>query len=96
MGDMKHCGTKRIETERLILRPFELGDIKDMLDYWISYPNVQYEYAQERQIAFCEVFLWMKLQKLNIVLVSFFRNGYANEALDALISHTFQKNDFII
>lgn len=33
---MKHKGTKRIETENLILRKFELSDAKAMYENWAS------------------------------------------------------------
>ena len=38
---MKHWGTQRMETERLILRPFRQSDAADMLDLWIADPAVQ-------------------------------------------------------
>lgn len=37
---MKHLGTKRIETERLILRPFSMEDAGAMYDNWASDPEV--------------------------------------------------------
>lgn len=37
---MNHTGTKRLETERLILRKFELSDAQDMFDNWAANPNV--------------------------------------------------------
>ncbi|WP_040949153.1 GNAT family N-acetyltransferase [Gorillibacterium massiliense] len=43
---LAHCGTKRIETERLLLRPFEPHDAEDMLMYWISDPLVQSMYFE--------------------------------------------------
>lgn len=33
---MKHCGTKRLETERLILRKFVIEDAKAMFENWAS------------------------------------------------------------
>lgn len=33
---LKHCGTKVLETERLILRPFKEGDAGDMFCNWAS------------------------------------------------------------
>ena len=33
---MKHLGTKRIETERLILRKFTIEDAEDMFKNWAS------------------------------------------------------------
>lgn len=37
---MKHLGTKRIETERLILRPFTMEDERAMYENWASDPEV--------------------------------------------------------
>lgn len=37
---MKHKGTKMIETERLILRPFTMADVEDMFRNWASDPEV--------------------------------------------------------
>ena len=37
---MNRIGTKRIETERLILRRFEVSDAQDMFDNWASDPEV--------------------------------------------------------
>lgn len=37
---MKHLGTKRIETERLILRPFTMADVDKMYSNWASDPEV--------------------------------------------------------
>lgn len=39
-------GTQRIETERLVLRRFEMSDARDMLKYWISIPEVQENYGE--------------------------------------------------
>ena len=39
-----HCGTVEIETERLLLRRFQLTDAEDALRYWLSYPMVTYRY----------------------------------------------------
>ena len=39
MNPLNHSGTKRIETERLILRQFELSDCDDMYQ-WASNPEV--------------------------------------------------------
>ncbi|MBR3267744.1 MAG: GNAT family N-acetyltransferase [Oscillospiraceae bacterium] len=43
---MRHTGTKEIETERLILRPFAEADLQDMLQNWISDPEIQHEYGE--------------------------------------------------
>lgn len=37
---MNHQGTKRLETERLILRPFAMEDAQAMYDNWASDPEV--------------------------------------------------------
>ena len=37
---MNHIGTKDIETERLVLRPFTLEDVQPMFDNWASDPEV--------------------------------------------------------
>ena len=37
---MNHCGTKRIETERLILRRFVIDDAFAMYNNWASDPDV--------------------------------------------------------
>ena len=43
---MKHCGTQKIETKRLILRRFTMADVADLLELWIADPNVQREYGE--------------------------------------------------
>ena len=37
---MRHCGTKPIETERLLLRRFTLDDARAMYENWASDPDV--------------------------------------------------------
>ena len=37
---MNHTGTQRIETPRLILRPFRIEDAEDMFSNWASDPEV--------------------------------------------------------
>lgn len=37
---MTQTGTQRIETHRLVLRPFTVGDAQDMFDNWASDPEV--------------------------------------------------------
>ena len=37
---MKHCGTQRLETGRLILRRFELEDARPMFENWAKDPEV--------------------------------------------------------
>ena len=43
---MNHCGTRKIETKRLLLRQFTRSDAADLLDLWIADPNVQSEYGE--------------------------------------------------
>lgn len=43
---MNGCGTKTIETERLILRRFEYSDTADVHKNWASLPEVQTEYGE--------------------------------------------------
>ena len=37
---MKHCGTRRLESTRLLLRPFAVADAQAMYDNWASDPEV--------------------------------------------------------
>ena len=43
---LKHCGTLPIETENLILRPFEYSDAEAMLRYWVADEKIQFMYAE--------------------------------------------------
>ena len=43
---LTHCGTQKIETDRLILRQFQYSDDENMLEYWISDPNIQFMYSE--------------------------------------------------
>lgn len=43
---LTHCGTIKVDSERLLLRPFIYSDVKDMLDYWISDPAIQSMYSE--------------------------------------------------
>lgn len=43
---MKHCGTKKIETERLLLRPFIMEDAVQMMYNWIADPQIQHAYGE--------------------------------------------------
>lgn len=44
--EMKHTGTHRIDTQRLILRPFTADDLDDMLQNWAADPKIQLEYGE--------------------------------------------------
>lgn len=43
---LTHCATQQIETERLILRQFNLSDWKSMNKIWVSAPEVQHGYGE--------------------------------------------------
>ena len=43
---LTHCGTQQIETERLILRQFNLSDQKSMNKIWVGDPEVQHSYGE--------------------------------------------------
>lgn len=52
---LKHTGTIKIESERLILRKFEYSDIPHMIKNWIANPVVQNEYGEPAYKTFDEV-----------------------------------------
>lgn len=130
---MKHCGTKHIETHRLLLRQFVDDDCDDMIKNWISNPKVQFEYGEPvyttisevqqllsewkkgyvnidfyrwaiiekesyeniGQIAFCRVYSDCKTAEIEYCIGDkFWGNGYANEALSAVIDYIFENTDF--
>ena len=43
---INRCGTQKIETERLVLRPFRLGDAQSILDNWAGDEEVQKMYGE--------------------------------------------------
>lgn len=43
---LTHCGTQMIESKNLILRRFSYDNNKNMLDYWVSDPNIQSMYSE--------------------------------------------------
>jgi len=43
---LTHCGTQRIGTSRLLLRPFQYSDDDSMLQNWISDPDIQAMYSE--------------------------------------------------
>lgn len=43
---MRHAGTRRFETQRLICRPFEKGDAEQMHRNWAANPKIQLEYGE--------------------------------------------------
>ncbi len=52
---MNNVGTVTINTERLILRRFEFSDAQDMLELWISKPEIQYPYSEPVYTTLAEV-----------------------------------------
>ena len=130
---MKHCGTRKIETKRLILRQFALSDAADLLELWIADPRVQAEYGEPTyetveavedllkrwiagyespafyrwaieetdsgrcigQIAFCRVYEDCRAAEIEYCIsADYWGRGYAGEALQAVIEHTFANTDF--
>jgi len=43
---LTHCGTKEINTDRLLLRSFRYEDDDNMLAYWVSDPQIQKMYSE--------------------------------------------------
>lgn len=43
---LTHCGTQTIQSENLILRKFSYDDNHDMLNYWVSDPDIQFMYSE--------------------------------------------------
>ncbi|MGC7872712.1 GNAT family N-acetyltransferase [Desulfosporosinus sp. SYSU MS00001] len=43
---LEHIGTRQIETDRLVLRKFKYTDDADMLNYWVSDPEIQSLYSE--------------------------------------------------
>ena len=43
---LTHCGTKEIDTGRLLLRPFRYDDDDDMLMYWVGDHKIQSMYSE--------------------------------------------------
>lgn len=131
---MKHSGTQKIETLRLLLRPFVINDCGDAFKNWASNPKIQTEYGEPiytnmqevakllknwvdsynnenfyrwaiiekatnqniGQIAFCKVFSDCYTAEIEYCIgESFWGNGYAGEALSAVIDFSFNNTDFL-
>ena len=43
---MNHIGTITMNTKRLILRKFDFTDAEDMLELWVSKPEIQHMYSE--------------------------------------------------
>jgi len=43
---LTHCGSKKIDTSRLLLMPFRYDDDNDMLRYWVSDDKIQSIYSE--------------------------------------------------
>ncbi len=52
---MKNIGTISIETNRLILRRFEMSDSEDVFKIWASKPEIQQMYSEPAYESLCEV-----------------------------------------
>lgn len=52
---MNSIGTKEINTERLVLRKFEFIDADDMLELWVSKPEIQHLYSEPTYNTFDKV-----------------------------------------
>lgn len=127
---LTHIGTQTIETQRLILRKFEISDSQSAFQTWLSNPEVQNNYGEKA----CEtieeaeqilgkwissygrndVYRWAIIHKdtmINIGQIAFYLvdtknqkvdveycigqlhwgNGYAPEALKAVIEYAFSR-----
>ena len=63
---LAHKGTQRIETERLILRPFKLSDANDMFKNWAMKDNtIEIVYAN-KVFRFATSILFMENIGLNV------------------------------
>lgn len=130
---LNHIGTQTIETERLILRRFELADVDSMFTNWISDPDVQKSYGEppcktidnvrktlDKWIysydsnEFYRWAVFLKGTNINIGQIAFYvvdsknqkadaeyciskfywGNGYASEALEAVIKYAFEQIQF--
>ncbi len=65
---MRSIGTNTIETYRLILRRFEYEDASDMLELWVSKPEIQYLYSEP---------VYTTIEEVNELLKSYI-NSYEN------------------
>lgn len=130
---MIHSGTNKIETSRLLLRPFVITDCDNVFSNWASNPNIQTEYGEPvytdineinnllsnwiknysnddfyrwaiiekssnqniGQIAFCKVYSDSSTAEIEYCIGEcFWGNGYAGEALTAIIEYTFKNTSF--
>jgi ribosomal-protein-alanine N-acetyltransferase len=76
MKVLNHLGTQIIETGRLILRPFQYSDDKDMLQYWVSDPNIQSLYSEPIYVTKSEV-----KELLDKYILSYQRRDYYRWAI---------------
>lgn len=73
---LTHCGTKKLETQRLILRRFKENDFNDMFKYWVSDPNIQLMYSEPIYSTIDEV-----KELLNKYISSYEKNSYYRWAI---------------
>lgn len=130
---LEHTGTVELETERLLLRRFDLDDAESMLVNWIANPKVQNNYGEPiyesigavrdllnlwipqyasrsfyrwaitlketgeniGQIAFCGVYEDVETAEVEYCIgEAYWRNGYATEALEAVLRYAFEPPKF--
>lgn len=126
---LNHIGTRTIETQRLILRKFEIEDVRSVFENWMNNPEVQNNYgeaacktvAESQQIiekwislySHNDFYRWticLKEPNISIGQIAFYSldsknqradveycigqsywgNGYAPEALKAVIEYAFK------
>lgn len=131
---MKHAGTQKIETSRILLRPITINDCDNVYNNWASNPKIQTEYGEPvysdmqeviklltnwidnytnedfyrwaiiekasnqniGKIAFCKVFSDCCTAEIEYCIgENFWGNGYASEALYAVIDFTFNNTEFL-
>ena len=85
-----HCGTQKIETDRLELRQFQYSDDEDMLEYYRWAVIEKKSQICIGQIAFFLVNTQNHFGEIEYCIGSKFqRNGYMTEAVKAIIDYGF-------
>lgn len=67
---MNSIGTREINTERMTLRKFDFSDAKDMLELWISKPEIQHMYSEPT---------YNTLEEVNALLNKYIQNYDNND-----------------
>ncbi|KLU64085.1 hypothetical protein DEAC_c39000 [Desulfosporosinus acididurans] len=75
---LAHVGTRQIETDRLILRKFKYSDSEDMLNYWVSDPEIQSMYSEPVYTTKQDVKMncWIKYISVSMKNDNYYRMGY--------------------